>query len=181
MIPRTQSFTVLLFGATLRFAVAQQLVVVAESPQFTVDTRLPSGASATALPVTTESPAFMLDSRLAGSSPTLAALVRAESAAFALDTRLAGALDDLIVHTVSPVFTLNTIWVGIRKTSRLTSSPVELYWPTNAPGFRLQLADPLLGPPTFWMNMTNTVNESGGFYRTLLPPEGIEGYFRLKL
>ena len=158
------------------------LVVSAESPAFTLDTRLSSASPVLALIVTAESPAFTLDTRLAGGNSALAALVvPAQSSAFALDTRLAGPLAALIVQAISPPFELNTMWVGIRRTTRGAPSPVELYWPTNAPGFHLQFAVPLLEPSTRWMEVTNTVSESGGLYRVILNPGGAESYFRLKL
>jgi hypothetical protein len=158
------------------------LVVTAESLAFTLDTRLSSGSTHSAFVVTAESPGFTLDTRLAGGNSTLAALVvTAESAAFALDTRLAGRIDALIVQAVSPAFTLNTMWVGIRTTAPVAGSLIELYWPTNAPGFRLQLADPPLGPSALWLDVPNSVSESGGLYRVLLNPAGSDHYFRLKL
>ena len=158
------------------------LVVTAESPAFTLDTRLASGPTPSTLVVTAESPAFTLDTRLSCGNPILAALVvSAESAAFVLDTRLAARLDYLIVEAVSPAFELNTMWVRLRLAARAAGSPVELYWPTNAPGFYPQSAPPPLRPSMPWQNMTNTVGEAGGFYRTLLDPAGAGRYFRLKL
>ena len=158
------------------------LVVTAESPAFTLDTRLASGPTPSTLVVTVESPAFTLDTRLSCGNPILAALVvSAESAAFVLDTRLAARLDYLIVEAVSPAFELNTMWVRLRLAARAAGSPVELYWPTNAPGFYPQSAPPPLRPSMPWQNMTNTVGEAGGFYRTLLDPAGAGRYFRLKL
>jgi hypothetical protein len=157
------------------------LVVIVESPAFALDTRLASGSGTAALVVTTVSPAFTVDTRLSTGSPLSGLVVTAQSAAFALDTRLAGTEDDLIVHAVSPPFTLNTMWVGIRRTARTAGSAVELYWPTNAPGFHLQFADPLLGPSTLWMDVTNAASESGGLYRVFVNPAGGESYFRLKL
>ena len=158
------------------------LVVASESPAFILDTRLAGGSAVSALVVTAESPAFTLDTRLAGGSPILAALVvSAESAAFVLDTRLAARLDYLIAQAVSPAFELNTMWVRLRLAARTAGSPVELYWPTNAPGFYPQSAPAPLRASMPWQNLTNTVGESGGFYRTLLDPEGTGRYFRLKL
>jgi hypothetical protein len=158
------------------------LIMTAESSVFTLNTRLSTGATASSLVVTAESAGFALDTRLGDSNPTLAALVvAAQSAAFALDTRLAGPPGDLIVQAVSSAFSLNTMWVGIRKIAAMTGSPVELFWPTNAPGFHPQLALPTFGPSAQWLDVTNTVSESAGFYRTVVSPEGTERYFRLKL
>lgn len=157
MITRAQSLAILLLAAVLRPGMAQELVVVVESPSFTVDTRL------------------------AGGSPVLAGLVvTATSGAFTLDTRLAARPEYLIVETVSPAFELNTMWVRIRQTGR-APSPLELYWTTNAPGFGPQWARPPLGRPLLWQDLTNTITESDGFYRALLNPEEAERYFRLKL
>lgn len=175
------TFALLVLGAVLRSAAAQELVVIVESPAFALDTRLASGSGTAALVVTTVSPAFTVDTRLSSGSPLSGLVVTAQSAAFALDTRLAGTEDDLIVHAVSPPFTLNTMWVGIRRTARVTGNAVELYWPTNAPGFHLQFAAPLPGPSTLWMDVTNAVSESGGLFRIILNPASDEHYFRLKL
>jgi hypothetical protein len=200
---RRQLIGVLVLAASLASGMGQ--VVVADSPTFTLDTRLYSNVTSSGFVATAESPAFTLDSRLAtgnslalimtaessvftlntrlgDSNPTLAALVvAAQSAAFALDTRLAGPPGDLIVQAVSSAFSLNTMWVGIRKIAAMTGSPVELFWPTNAPGFHPQLALPTFGPSAQWLDVTNTVSESAGFYRTVVSPEGTERYFRLKL
>jgi hypothetical protein len=206
MITRAQSLALLLVAAIPRFVAAQELVVVIESPAFLLDTHLSSGARTPALVVSTESPvftldtrlstgstlsnlvqtaespAFTLDTRLGGSDPTVATLVvSAESAAFVLDTRLVGPLQALIVQAISPSFELNTMWIGIRRTARASGSPVELFWPTNAPGFCPQWALPPLRPSMLWQDVTNNISESGGFYRTPLNPEGTEIYFRLKL
>jgi hypothetical protein len=156
--------------------------VAAESLTFTLDTRLSTGSIVSGLVVAAESPTFTLDTSLAGSNPILGTLVvAAESASFVLDTRLVGPLEALIVQAVSPAFELNTMWIGIRRTARASGSPVELYWPTNAPGFYPQFALPPLRPSMQWENVNGTISESGGFYRTPLSPEGTELYFRLKL
>lgn len=160
------------------------LVVTAESAAFTLDTRLSTGSVLAGLVVTAESPAFTLDTRLAGSNPTLGTLVvTAESGAFTLDTRLAGRLEDLIVEEVSPAFSLNTMWIGIRRIARTRDSPLELFWTTNAAEFPFhpQWAPPPLTESLPWQDVTNPVSESGGFFRAVLSPEGSERYFRLKL
>ena len=163
-------------------ATPSSLVVAAASAAFTLDTRLATGSAVAGLVVIAESPAFTLDTRLAGSNPTLVTLVvTAESGAFTLDTRQAARLDALIVEAVSPAFSLNTMWIGIRRTARPAGSPVELYWPTNAPGFYPQWAPPPLTESLPWQDVTNSVSESGGFYRAVLSPAGTERYFRLKL
>ncbi|MEY2410623.1 MAG: hypothetical protein QOF48_3293 [Verrucomicrobiota bacterium] len=206
MLTRTHSLALLLLVVALPRAAAQELVVVVESPAFILNTRLSSGSALSGLVVMAESaaftlntrlspasefaglvlaaasPTFTLDTRLAAGNPTLAALVvSTESGAFILNTRQAARLEALIVEAVSPAFSLNTMWIGIRRTARASGTPVELYWPTNAPGFYPQSAPPPLRPSMMWQNMTNAVGESGGFYRALLSPEGTERYFRLKL
>jgi hypothetical protein len=108
-------------------------------------------------------------------------VVTAESAAFVLNSRLVGPLEALIVQAVSPAFELNTMWIRIQRTARAFGSPVELYWPTNAPGFYPQSALPPLRPSMQWQDMNGTITESGGFYRTPLSHEGTDRYFRLKL
>lgn len=158
------------------------LAVTAESPSFTLDTGISSGPALPTLLVTAESPTFTLDTRLTEGNPSLAALVvTAESAAFVLDTRLAGRPEYLIVQAVSPAFELNTMWLGIRKTARALGSPVDLYWPTNAPGFRLQSASPSLGPSAQWMDVATPPSESGGLNHVPLDPADSHRYFRLKL
>ena len=157
-------------------------MVTAESATFILDTRLTTGSVFAGLVVSAESPAFTLDTRLAGGNPILATLVvTVESGTFTLNTRLAARLDALIVEAVSPAFSLNTMWLALRRTARAAGTPVELYWPTNAPGFYPQWAPPPLTESMPWQDVTNTVSESGGFYRTHLNPEGTARYFRLKL
>jgi hypothetical protein len=175
------TLSLLLLGAGLGSSVAQELAVAVESPAFALDTRLPGSGGATAQVVEATSPAFTLDTRPSAGSTLSDTVMTVESPAFALDTRLAGRLDALIVRSVSPTFEVNTMWLGIRRTGRTAGSPVELYWPTNAPGFYPQSALPPLQPLMLWRNMTNAVNESGGLYRSQFSPDEPERYFRLKL
>src|SRR5436190_7234227 len=152
-----QSLALLPLAAALHPVMAQQLVVAVESAAFALDTRLSVGNDASVL------------------------VVSATSSAFTLNTSLAGPLEALIVQSASLPFDLNTMWIGIRNAARMSGSPLELFWSTNAPGFHPQWALPPLRTTVLWQDMTNSVTESGGFYRILLNPGTTERYFRLKL
>ena len=173
------TFTLLLLLAATPLSAIAQLVMTAESPGFSLDTRLSVANDTSVVVVTAVSPAFTLDTRLAAGNPTPSPLlVKAESGVFTLGTLLAVPFEALIVPTVSPAFELNTMWIGIRNTAGMQ---LELSWSTNAPGFHPQWAAPPLRPSMQWQDMTNSVSESGGLYRVQINPEGTDRYFRLKL
>jgi hypothetical protein len=181
MITRAQCLPLLLLSASLQCNAAQELVVLVESPLFILDAHLSNGPSPAALVVASESSGFTLDTRLSTGSIRSGLVVTAESAAFVLDIRLVGPLKALIVQAQSPACELNTMWIGIRRTARGFGTPVELYWTTNAPGFYPQSAEPPLRSSMHWVDLTNTISETSGFYRIPLSPDATERYFRLKL
>ena len=57
-------------------------------------------------------------------------------------------------------------------------SQIELYWPTNATGFRLQSAVSVGSSPV-WGAVTNTPATSGGSYRVTVNPSDASRFFRL--
>src|SRR5262245_16775814 len=101
MRSRAQSLALLLLGAGARFTGAQELMVVVESPSFTLNTRLAGNANTTALVVSAESSAFTLDARLSTGFASPALVETEESPAFTLDTRLADDNPSLAVLVVT--------------------------------------------------------------------------------
>lgn len=61
---------------------------------------------------------------------------------------------------------------------QVAGSQVQLSWPTNANGFRLQSAQSI-GPSPVWGDVTNPPAASGGFYRITVSPTPSSRYFRL--
>jgi len=61
---------------------------------------------------------------------------------------------------------------------RYLGDRVELTWPTNSSGFRLQGA-PVLGPAPAWSPITNAPQTTGDRFRIELPPAEAAGFYRL--
>ncbi|MFO1461104.1 MAG: hypothetical protein U1G08_17080 [Verrucomicrobiota bacterium] len=60
----------------------------------------------------------------------------------------------------------------------LDANTLELFWPSSAPGFRLEeTADPALGP---WRLVPEAVNTVGGISSVRRAPNASTGFFRLK-
>jgi uncharacterized repeat protein (TIGR01451 family) len=57
-------------------------------------------------------------------------------------------------------------------------SQIQLSWPTNATGFRLQ-STAALWPSAIWENVTNTTTTNAGSYQVIVTPSGSGRYFRL--